>query len=245
MMSKLKLKPEERVILALDFPEWDQASSWVKRFKGKINTFKVGPILFLSSGPKATDEFIDYGADVFLDLKFHDIPSTVAKAARQVVGHRVKMFTVHALGGYEMMASAVESVISESERLSLRRPLVLAVTVLTSQTDENLNQVGIGSSTIDEVLRLAELSHKSGVDGLVASGSEVEILRKEFGDRFVLVAPGIRLDSNAQDQRRTATPRDALDKGVDYLVIGRPITGAANPEAAFDKILLSISESRV
>lgn len=242
-MSELDLKPEERIILALDIPELKEAKAWVDRFRGKIKTFKVGPILFLSSGPRVISEFIDYGANVFLDLKFHDIPSTVAKAARQVVAHGVKMCTVHALGGYEMMASAVESVRSESERLSLRRPLVLAVTVLTSQTDENLDQVGIASSTIDEVLRLAELSQKSGVDGLVASGSEVEILRKEFGSGFVLVVPGVRLDGDAQDQKRIITPREALDKGADFLVIGRPITAAADPEAAFDKILLSISES--
>jgi orotidine-5'-phosphate decarboxylase len=240
-MSKLNLKPEERIILALDFPQLDEASSWVKRFKRRINIFKVGPILFLTSGPKAIYESIDDGADVFLDLKFHDIPSTVARAARQVVGHGIRMFTVHALGGYEMMASAVESVVSESEKLSLRRPLVLAVTVLTSQTDENLNQVGIGSSTIDEVLNLAELSHKSGVDGLVASGSEVEILRKEFGDRFTIVVPGVRLGLQTQDQKRVVTPSEAVSLGADYLVIGRPVTEAEDPEAALNDIIRSIS----
>jgi orotidine-5'-phosphate decarboxylase len=240
-MSKLILRPEERLILALDFPELKEAKTWVNRFRGKVKTFKVGPILFLNAGPSGFKDILDYGADVFLDLKFHDIPSTVEKAARQVVGYGVKMFTIHALGGFEMMKRTLEGVKEESERLNLRRPSVLAVTVLTSQTDDNLNQVGISSSTIDEVLRLADLADKSGVDGLVASGNEVEILRKEFGNRFTMVVPGVRLDKKSQDQKRVITPREALAKGADYIVLGRAITESQTPESVLDEIIRSIS----
>lgn len=242
-MSKLNLKPEERIILALDFPEFKEAKSWIERFKGKVKTFKVGPILFLNSGPKGLKEFTENGAKIFLDLKFHDIPSTVEKSSRQVVGYGVKMFTIHALGGFEMMKKSVEAVQEESEKLSKPKPLVFAVTVLTSQSEESLKQIGISGSSQDAVLRLASLADKAGVDGLVASGREVEILRKEFGDRFTLVVPGIRTGSNMDDHQRAVTPAEAISLGTDYLVIGRDVTEAKNPEAVLDEIVLSVSQS--
>lgn len=242
-MSKLNLKPEERIILALDFPEFKEAKSWIERFKGKVNTFKVGPILFLNSGPKGLKEFTENGAKIFLDLKFHDIPSTVEKSSRQVVGYGIKMFTIHALGGFEMMKKSVEAVQEESEKLSKPKPLVFAVTVLTSQSEESLKQIGISGSSQDAVLRLASLADKAGVDGLVASGREVEILRKEFGDRFTLVVPGIRTGSNMDDHQRAVTPAEAISLGTDYLVIGRAVTEAKNPEAVLDEIVLSVSQS--
>ncbi len=240
-MSKLNLKPEELIILALDFPEFKETKSWVERFKGKVKTFKVGPILFLNSGPAGLKEFVDSGAEIFLDLKFHDIPSTVEKSSRQVVGYGIKMFTIHALGGFEMMKKAVEAVRLESEKLSQPKPLVLAVTILTSQNEESLKQIGINGSSQDAVLRLASLADKAGVDGLVASGKEVEILRKEFGERFVLVVPGIRTGTNVDDHSRAVTPAEAISLGTDYLVIGRAVTEAKNPETAIDEIILSIS----
>lgn len=242
-MSKLNLKPEERIILALDFPEFKEAKSWIERFKGKVKTFKVGPILFLNSGPKGLKEFTENGAKIFLDLKFHDIPSTVEKSSRQVVGYGIKMFTIHALGGFEMMKKSVEAVQEESEKLSKPKPLVFAVTVLTSQSEESLKQIGISGSSQDAVLRLASLADKAGVDGLVASGREVEILRKEFGDRFTLVVPGIRTGSNMDDHQRAVTPAEAISLGTDYLVIGRAVTEAKNPEAVLDEIVLSVSQS--
>ena len=242
-MSKLNLKPEDRIILALDFPEFNEAKTWVERFKGKVKTFKVGPILFLNSGPKGLKEFIENGAEVFLDLKFHDIPSTVEKSSRQVVGYGIKMFTIHALGGLEMMKKSVEAVQEESEKLSKPKPLVFAVTVLTSQSEESIKQIGISGSSQDAVLRLAALADKTGVNGLVASGREVEILRKEFGDRFILVVPGIRTGASIDDHSRAVTPSEAVSQGADYLVIGRVVTEARDPEAVLDEIVLSVSQS--
>ena len=244
-MSKLNLKPEDRIIVALDFPEFKEAKSWIERLKGKVKTFKVGPILFLNSGPVGLKEFINNGAEIFLDLKFHDIPSTVEKSSRQVVWYGTKMFTIHALGGFEMMKKTVEAVKEESEKLSKPKPLILAVTILTSQSEESLKQVGITSSSQDAVLRLATLADKAGVDGLVASGREVEILRKEFGDRFTLVVPGIRTGTSVHDHLRAVTPAEAISLGADYLVIGRAITEAKNSQAVLDKIILSLSSSRI
>ena len=242
-MSKLNLKPEDRIILALDFPEFNEAKTWVERFKGKVKTFKVGPILFLNSGPKGLKEFIENGAEVFLDLKFHDIPSTVEKSSRQVVGYGIKMFTIHALGGLEMMKKSVEAVQEESEKLSKPKPLVFAVTVLTSQSEESIKQIGISGSSQDAVLRLASLADRAGVNGLVASGKEAGILRKEFGDRFILVVPGIRTGASIDDHSRAVTPSEAVSQGADYLVIGRVVTEARDPEAVLDEIVLSVSQS--
>jgi orotidine-5'-phosphate decarboxylase len=240
-MSKLHLKPEDRIILALDFPAHEEARTWVQRFKGKIKTFKVGPILFLNSGPVGLREFTNIGAEIFLDLKFHDIPSTVESASRQVVGYGTKMFTIHSLGGFDMMKKTVEAVHSESERLSKPKPIILAVTILTSQSEESLKQIGINGSSQDAVLKLATLADKAGVDGLVASGREVEVLRKEFGDRFTLVVPGIRTGASVDDHSRASTPAEAVSLGADYLVIGRAITGAKEPEAMLYEIIFSIS----
>jgi orotidine-5'-phosphate decarboxylase len=242
-MPNLNLKPKERVILALDFPRHEEARNWVQRLNGKIKTFKVGPVLFLNSGPAGLREFTDIGAEIFLDLKFHDIPSTVESASRQVVQYGIKMFTIHALGGLEMMKKTVEAVHLEPERLS--KPIILAVTILTSQSEESLKQIGISGSSQDAVLKLASLADRAGVDGLVASGKEVEILRKEFGDRFKLVVPGIRTGASVEDHSRASTPAAAVSHGADYLVIGRAITGAKNPEAVLDEIILSISQSRI
>lgn len=240
-MSRPKLKPEEQIILALDFPEFDIAKTWVKRFVGRIKIFKVGPILFLNSGPQGIEALSDTGAEIFLDLKFHDIPSTAEKSAKQVVSFGIRMFTIHALGGFQMMKTVSESVKEESERLSQPKPLILAVTILTSQNEEGINELGIEGFPIESVLRLADIADIAGVDGIVCSGMEVEVLKKEFGDRFKLVVPGIRLDKSPQDQKRVVTPAEAVANGADYLVIGRAITEAKNPEAVLDEIILSIS----
>ena len=242
-MSKLNLKPEERIILALDFPELKQANLWVDRFRGKIKTFKVGPILFLNCGPQGIRELSDTGAQVFLDLKFHDIPSTAEKSARQVVGYGISMFTVHALGGFEMMRAVSESVKAESERLSQPKPLILAVTILTSHSEGEMDELGIKGLPMESVLRLADIADLAGVDGLVCSGMEVEVLKKEFGDRFNFVVPGIRLDTQDQDQKRVVTPSEAVSLGADYLVIGRAITESKTPEDVLDEIIRSISNT--
>ncbi len=240
-MARPELKLKERIILALDFSELRIAKFWVESLKSKIKTFKVGPILFLDSGPIGIKEFRDMGADVFLDLKFHDIPSTVEHSGRQAVRYGVKMFTVHALGGFEMMKAVSDAVADEAAKHNRHKPLVLAVTVLTSHDEASLKRIGINSSTKDTVLSLASLADKAGVDGLVCSGMEVEILRKEFGERFTLVVPGIRPGGDKHDQKRVVTPAEAVASGADYLVIGRSITEAENPEAVVDEIVTSIS----
>ena len=240
-MARPELKPRERIILALDFSELRIAKFWVENLKSKIKTFKVGPILFLDAGPIGIKEFRDMGADVFLDLKFHDIPSTVEHSARQVVRFGVKMFTIHALGGFEMMKAVSEAVADEAVKHNKDKPTVLAVTVLTSHDEASLKNIGIKTSTKDTVLSLASLADKAGVDGLVCSGMEVEILRKEFGDRFTLVVPGVRPGGEAHDQKRVVTPAEAVASGADYLVIGRAITEAENPGTVVDEIVKSIS----
>ncbi|MEM7008016.1 MAG: orotidine-5'-phosphate decarboxylase [Thermodesulfobacteriota bacterium] len=239
-MKRPELSPEERIILALDFPEHQIALNWVEKLRTKIKTFKVGPILFLDSGSEGLKEFSNLGANIFLDLKFHDIPSTVEKTARQSVRFGVNMFTIHTLGGFEMMKSVSEAVKDEAEKLNYPKPLVLGVTVLTSHDRKSLDQIGIKDTVENTVMNLAELAEIANIDGLVCSGVEVEALRKEFGDRFSLVVPGIRPGTDTHDQKRVTTPAEAISKGADYLVIGRAIAEAENPEEVVDEIVESI-----
>ncbi len=240
-MKRPELSSEERIILALDFPEHQIALEWVEKLRHKIKTFKVGPILFLDSGSEGLKEFSNLGANIFLDLKFHDIPSTVEKTARQSVRFGANMFTIHTLGGFEMMKAVSDAVKEEADKLSYPKPLVLGVTVLTSHDKKSLEQIGLSTSSEDTVMSLAELAEKANIDGIVCSGVEVEALRKEFGDRFTLVVPGIRPGTATHDQKRVTTPVEAISKGADYLVIGRAITEAPNPEDVVDEIVDSIS----
>ncbi len=240
-MSQEQLKPEERIILALDFAEFEEAESWVKRFKGEIQTYKVGPILYLKHGKDVLKRFSELGAELFLDLKFHDIPSTVEKTVRQLCCLNIKMFNLHALGGFDMMKRVSDSVAEEADKLSKPKPLTLAVTVLTSHDEGTLNEIGINNSTKDEVLKLAGVAEKAGIDGLVCSGQELEFIKKEFVDRFKLVIPGIRPATNTHDQKRVVTPKDAISNGADYLVIGRAITEAEYPERIVEEIINQIS----
>ncbi len=240
-MKRPELTPEERIILALDFPEHGIALEWVEKLRHKIKTFKVGPVLFLDSGSEGLKDFVNLGVNIFLDLKFHDISSTVEKTARQSVRFGANMFTIHTLGGFEMMKAVSDAVKEEADKLSYPKPLILGVTVLTSHDKQSLEQIGISTSTQDTVMNLAKLAEKANVDGLVCSGVEVEALRKEFGDRFTLVVPGIRPGTAKHDQKRVTTPAEAVSSGADYLVIGRAITEAPNPEDVVDEIVDSIS----
>jgi orotidine-5'-phosphate decarboxylase len=242
-MSQEQLKPEERIILALDFPEFEVAERWVKRFNQQIHTYKVGPILYLKHGKDVLKRFSELGAELFLDLKFHDIPSTVEKTVRQLAGLNIKMFTLHTLGGFDMMKRVSEAVTEEADKLSQQKPMTLAVTVLTSHDEGTLSEIGINNSTKDEVLKLAGVAEKAGIDGLVCSGQELEFIKKEYGDRFTLVIPGIRPASKSHDQKRTMTPEQAISKGADYLVIGRAITEAENPEKIVEEIIDQISST--
>jgi orotidine-5'-phosphate decarboxylase len=199
---------------------------------------KIGSTLFTLAGPRVVKDIIGSGVKVFLDLKFHDIPHQVAGAARSAAQLGVSLFTVHASGGAEMMRRAVEAVAEVAEREGTPRAKVLAVSVLTSIDAETLAQIGVNSSPEESVLRLVKLAEQSGVDGVVASPQEAATIRATVTDReLLIVTPGIRpAENDAGDQRRVSTPAAALAAGADYLVVGRPITAAADPVAAARRI---------
>ncbi|MFQ6038915.1 MAG: orotidine-5'-phosphate decarboxylase [Candidatus Aminicenantales bacterium] len=226
-----------KVIVALDVNSGKDALSLVAQLP-EAEIFKVGVRLFVSEGPALVEEVYRLGKRVFLDLKFHDIPSTVAGAVRAGTIPGVSMMTLHASGGGEMMAAAAHAASEESARKGLPRPLLLAVTVLTSLKKEQLEELGTDTSVERQVLRLARLAQKEGVDGVVCSPLETELIKKNCGKDFIVVTPGIRPSwAGAQDQKRILTPLEALKKGGDYMVIGRPIIAAASPAEAFSRIL--------
>lgn len=221
-----------RIILSLDFPQADAALDLVKRVDPERCRLKVGKELFTRSGPALVEKLIASGFDVFLDLKFHDIPNTVAKASVAAAELGVWMLNIHASGGRSMMMRAREAIDKSSHQ-----PLLIGVTVLTSLSSEDLREVGCDSSTEEQVLRLARLSKEAGLDGVVCSPQEIALLRKELGSAFCLVTPGIRpTGASRDDQKRTMTPAEAIRTGGDYLVIGRPITQARDPLAALMEI---------
>ena len=234
--------PKDRIIFALDVEHFHEALHWVTLLKDRVGIFKVGKQLFTHSGPKVIDMICQKGQKVFLDLKYHDIPNTVAKAGEEATKHQVAMFNLHALGGFEMMRKTVEASRAISKGLNLSRPIILAVTILTSMDEEGLKEVGIQGPLIDEVGRLSLLAQKSGVDGVVASPQEIGIIRQRCGKRFLIVTPGIRHPSDKKDdQKRTLTPREAIEAGADYLVIGRPIKEAKDPIEAVQWIVEDIA----
>ncbi len=221
-----------RIIVALDYPEAAPALDLVVRLEPALCRLKVGKELFTAAGPQLVEQLRQRGFEVFLDLKFHDIPNTVAQACKAAAALGVWMVNVHALGGRRMMEAAREAVVQAS-----RPPKLIAVTVLTSMAQEDLSELGMNATPADMVLRLATLARDSGLDGVVCSAQEAALLRRELGNKFCLVTPGIRpADAAADDQARTMTPRAALENGSSYLVIGRPITRAADPLLALQEI---------
>ncbi|HUO44827.1 MAG TPA: orotidine-5'-phosphate decarboxylase [Burkholderiales bacterium] len=221
-----------RVIVALDLAP-DAALALAARLSPRACRLKVGKELFTAAGPALVEKLAARGFDVFLDLKFHDIPNTVAGACRAAAALGVWMLNVHALGGRAMLEAARDAVAAARDR----RPLLVAVTVLTSLADDDLRAVGVAGPVPDAVVRLAGLAQASGLDGVVCSAQEAPLLRRQCGERFLLVTPGIRLPENARDdQRRVTTPAAAVAAGADYLVIGRPVTQAADPAAVLDII---------
>ena len=234
--------PKDRIIFALDVEHFHEALHWVTLLKDRVGIFKVGKQLFTHSGPKVIDMICQKGQKVFLDLKYHDIPNTVAKAGEEATKHQVTMFNLHAMGGLEMMRKTVEASRAVSKSLNLSKPIILAVTILTSMDEEGLKEVGIQGSLIEQVGRLALLSQKAGLDGVVASPQEIGIIRQRCGERFLIVTPGIRHPSDKKDdQKRTLTPREAIEAGADYLVIGRPIKEAKDPIEAVQRIVEDIA----
>jgi orotidine-5'-phosphate decarboxylase len=223
----------ERVYVALDVARLDDAESLLDRLTGVVGGCKIGSQLFTAAGPVAIERALKRGFRVFLDLKYHDIPNTVAGAVREATRLGVFMLNVHASGGLAMMRAASEAAAKASKELSLPRPLVLGVTVLTSLDRRALEtEVGVLGPVVAHVLRLAERARAAGLDGCVASAQEIAPLRLAMGQRWVIVTPGIRPAERDDDQMRTATPGAAVRAGADYLVVGRPITAAPDVQAA-------------
>jgi len=233
----MKDNTTEKIIVALDVSNKEEALSLVRQLKD-TNIFKVGLQLFTVEGPSLVKNLQDLGKKIFLDLKFHDIPNTVSGAVRSGVRMGVHMMTLHASGGKEMMTNAVRAAKEEAESLGINPPLLLAVTVLTSLKDEQLKDIGIGAELKSQVLNLASMAFQSGIKGIVCSPQEIDAIKKTFKKDLAVVAPGIRPKwAAAQDQKRILTPAQAVQKGADYLVIGRPITKAPSPHDAFLRIL--------
>lgn len=230
-----------RVIVPLDFPDMLSAFGLAARLDPGKCALKVGKELFTAAEAGLVRELVQRGFLVFLDLKFHDIPNTVAQACAAATRMGVWMIDVHAAGGATMMRAARQAVSETSSEMGRAAPLLIAVTVLTSLAAEDLLSVGVAGSIDEQVLRLARLAQGSGLDGVVCSAHEAAALRGACGDKFKLVTPGIRPAGAAlNDQARVMTPAAAIEAGADYLVIGRPITGAADPLAALDAINASI-----
>ena len=231
---------KDKLIVALDVETTDKALAFVKDLRGVAGMFKVGSTLFTTAGPQIVRDIIALDTKVFLDLKFHDIPHQVAGAARAAAELGVSLFTIHASGGSEMMQRAVEAVAEVGNETK-----VLAISVLTSMDATSLNQIGVSSNPAESVLRLVKLAESAGVDGVVASPQEITSIREAITNpKFLVVTPGIRPAQNeSADQKRVATPAAAISAGASYLVVGRPITGSADPIAAAQQIIAEMQHA--
>lgn len=223
---------KERIFLALDVPGADEARSLIEHLGDKAVSYKIGLQLFCAAGPDFVRELADSGKNVFLDLKFHDIPNTVSGAVKAAASLGARMINLHCSGGSEMLKAARNALKGNGQTA------LLGVTVLTSLDDENLKELGMAYSTEGQVMLLARLAKEAGLDGVVCSPKEIELLRNEFGDDFLLVTPGIRPAwSETGDQKRVTTPVQALQAGASAIVIGRPVTAAADPATAMSRLL--------
>lgn len=241
----MRLTPEERLIVALDFPALDDALAFVEKMGDTVSFYKVGLELFSAAGPQAVTRLKSAGKAVFLDLKFHDIPNTVAGAAARAVEMGADMFNVHALGGMEMMCAAADATAGAADRLGVRPPTLLGVTVLTSLSREAMERelgLSVGESVAAFVAEKAGQAKEAGLGGVVASPKEVASIRAACGDGFHIVTPGVRPTwASTGDQKRIATPSEAIEMGADRIVVGRPITRAEDPLEAAGKILAEIA----
>ena len=229
-------RPQDRILVALDTPEIDRAATLAHALSGAVGGMKIGKEFFTAQGPDGVRAAVG-SLPLFLDLKFHDIPNTVAAAIRSAVRLRPLIVNVHAAGGRAMMEAARRAAREGAEDQDVERPLVIAVTVLTSLDDLDLRETGQRGPVETQVRRLARLAQNCGLDGVVCSPREIELLREACGPDFKLIVPGIRPDwAAAGDQKRITTPAEAVRLGADYLVIGRPITGAEDPLAAVQRI---------
>jgi orotidine-5'-phosphate decarboxylase len=237
--------PRDRLLVALDVERLDEADAIMQRLAGEVSGCKIGSQLFTAAGPVAVERALKRGFRVFLDLKFHDIPNTVAGAVREATRLGVFMLNVHASGGAAMLRAAAEAAAKAAKDFAVPRPLVLGVTVLTSLDRRALDiELGVPASVEAHVLHLAEQCRAAALDGCVASPREIGLLRNALGRSWVIVTPGIRPSERGDDQRRTATPGAAIAAGADYLVVGRPITAAPDPVAAARAIAEEIANAQ-
>lgn len=235
----VSLSARERLIVALDYPEAAPAWRLLSQLGDSVQTYKIGKQLFTAEGPQIVRDLVGSGHKIFLDLKFHDIPNTVASAVRSASSLGVSMLTVHASGGSKMLKAAVEAA-AQAEK----PPIVLAVTVLTSMADQDLQEVGVSGRVLDQVLRLAALARDAGCGGIVASAHEAAAIRAELGTGFAIVTPGVRpTGTDAGDQARVVSPAAAMRAGASHLVVGRPITAAADPASAAKAVLEEIEHT--
>lgn len=235
-MSSGNINAGPRVIVALDYAEAKSALSLVERVDPQLCRLKVGKELYTAAGPHLVETLVGRGYDVFLDLKYHDIPNTVAAACRAAAALGVWMMNVHASGGRPMMSAAREALVDHP------RVKLIAVTLLTSMAQDDMDEIGLVGTPQEAVLRLARLAHAAGLHGVVCSGLEAGVLRAALGEAFCLVTPGIRPAAVTDDQKRVLTPRAAIAQGSHYLVIGRPITQAPDPAAALRAINADIAK---
>ncbi len=235
----MELTAREKLVLALDVDDFKKAEELVGKLSNYVGVFKIGNQLFTAEGAKVVNMVNERGGKVFLDLKFHDIPNTVARAAEVATELGVYIFDVHISGGYEMMKTAAEASKKISLILGIRKPLILGVTLLTSINQEILEKdLGITRRLEEQVVHLAKLAKIAGLDGVVASSWEIKEIRKACGEDFVILTPGIRPTVKSfDDQKRVMTPQEAIKLGSDFLVIGRPIRNASNPVEAAKEIL--------
>jgi len=229
---------KDQVLIALDVSSRREAMKLVESLHDLVGMFKIGLQLYTAEGPDLVRSIVGAGGKVFLDLKFHDIPNTARHAALEAARLGVSMMTIHTSGGAAMMQAVADEL---REKISGIRPLVVGVTVLTSLDDSGLREIGVSSSMEDQVLRLAKLAENCGLDGVVCSPREIELIRSGVGRGFKIVTPGVRMPGQAaDDQQRTATPREALASGADYIVVGRAVTNAHHPRSALEGLLQSL-----
>jgi len=231
----------ERLWVALDVETLEEADGLLERLAGAAIGAKIGAQLFTAAGPAAVETALKRGFPVFLDLKYHDIPTTVAGAVREATRAGVRLLDVHAAGGVAMMRAAAEAATTAAKDFGVPRPVCLGVTVLTSLDRKGLDEVGVSGNVEAHVLCLAERAREGGLEGCVASPQEIALLRRALGRTWVIVTPGIRTDGSRNDQRRIATPAAAIRAGADAIVVGRPITAAPDPQAAAAAILEEIT----
>ena len=241
----MQLTAREKLVLALDVDNFKKAKELVGTLSDYVGVFKIGSQLFTAEGAKVVNMINEKGGKVFLDLKFHDIPNTVARAAEVAAKLGVSIFNVHTSGGYEMMKAAAEATAKTSQELCIRKPIILGVTLLTSINQEILEkEIGVKKKLKEQVVHMAKLAKAAGLDGVVASPWEIKEIRKTCGEDFVILTPGIRLaGKSSDDQKRVMAPREAIKLGADFLVIGRPIRNASNPVEAAKEILKEMEEN--